>query len=232
MTGAGGDFEGHLFLASPGMGGGLYFCYFLKRPQNPFLRPLTNVSGLYSVAGLAVSVVHASCLPWTLWSDRSVLSISNDFTHFQLEYLHQTFRIYQWYGLVDAHSFFGQKIFGVKGHDPKRGKTVKIYLLLQFLSQDVHLFRMCCPPQGRKNVGNGILIQGPKILQKFFENGQNFELFCYLSQDLKNLGLDRFWGPDFVSVEKFWFGAPVRPPGPPKGQNFKIFVFERRTFKI
>ena len=59
-----------------------------------FLRPLTNVSGLYSVAGLAVSVVHASCLPWTLWSDRSVLSISNDFTHFQLEYLHQTFRIY------------------------------------------------------------------------------------------------------------------------------------------
>ena len=46
--------------------------------------------------------------------------------------------------------FFGQKIFGVKGHGPKRGKTVKIYLLLQFLSQDVHLFRMCCPPQGRK----------------------------------------------------------------------------------
>ena len=29
----------------------------------PFLRPLTNVSGLYSVVGLAVSVVHASIHP-------------------------------------------------------------------------------------------------------------------------------------------------------------------------
>ena len=116
--------------------------------------------------------------------------------------------------------FFGRKIFGVKGHGPKRGKTVKIYLLLQFLSQDVHLFRMCCPPQGRKNVGNGILIQGPKILQKFFENGQNFELFCYLSQKLKNLGLDRFWGPDFISVEKFWFGAPVWPARAPERSEF------------
>ena len=35
-----------------------------------------------------------------------------------------------------------------------------------------------------------------------------------------------------VSVEKFWFGAPVWPPEPPKGQNFEIFVFDRRTFKI
>ena len=31
--------------------------------DNVFLRPLTNVSGLYSVMGLAVSVVHASFLP-------------------------------------------------------------------------------------------------------------------------------------------------------------------------
>ena len=28
------------------------------------------------------------------------------------------------------------------------------------------------------------------------------------------------------------FGAPVWPPGAPKGQNFKIFVSQRRTFKI
>ena len=187
-----------------------------KAIKSHFLRPLTNVSGfvsgLYSVVGLAVSVVNGCRLPQTLWSDQSVLSISNNFTHFQREYLHQTLRIYYWYGLVDAHSFFGQKNFGVKGHDPKRGKMVKIYLLLQFLSQDVHIFRMCCPPQCQKITGNRFLIQGPKILQKIFKNGQNFELFYYLSQDLKNFRLDRFWGPYFVSVENFWFGAPVWPP--------------------
>ena len=207
----------------------LYKYYLIKH----FCSPTQPVHTFISSAGL-VRVCGAYLLGICRTNDvcSSQQLVRSDFTHFRLGDRHQTFRIYQWHGLVDARPFFGQKIFGVKGHGPKRGKTVKIYLLLQFLSQDVHLFRMCCPPQGQKNVGNGILIQGPKILQKIFENGQNFELFCCLSQNLKNFGLDRFWGPDFVSVENFWFGAPVWPLGPPKGQNFKIFVFERRTFKI
>ena len=45
-------------------------------------------------------------------------------------------------------AFLGQKNF--KGHGPKRFKTVKIYLLQQFLSQDVHIFRVCCPSQDQK----------------------------------------------------------------------------------
>ena len=44
--------------------------------------------------------------------------------------------------------------------------------------------------------------------------------------------VERLWDPDFISVEKIWFGPPVFAPRPPKGQNFKIFVFQRRAFKI
>ena len=42
----------------------------------------------------------------------------------------------------------------------------------------------------------------------------------------------KFWGPDFISVEKIWFGAPVGPHRAPKIRKFKNFVFERRTAKI
>ena len=80
-----------------------------------------------------LSSIHP-CMHASVRLDTSEWSVNSDFTHFQWEYLHQTFRIYLWHGLVHDYSFFGQKNFGVKGHDPKRGKTVKIYLLLQFLT--------------------------------------------------------------------------------------------------
>ena len=44
--------------------------------------------------------------------------------------------------------------------------------------------------------------------------------------------VQRLWGTDYILIEKFWFGAPDWPPRAPKGQNFKIFVFQRRTFQI
>ena len=60
-----------------------------------------------------------------------LLYMSSDFTHFQLEYLHQTFRIYQWHGLVDARPFFwskkflGSKVTAQKG--VKRLKSISSY---------------------------------------------------------------------------------------------------------
>ena len=73
---------------------------------------------------------------------------------------------------------YPQTVFGSNapfwGNTPKRGKTVKIELVPQFLSQTVHIFRMVSPNQCQKTLGNRILIQGSKIFQKIFKNGQNF----------------------------------------------------------
>ena len=33
-------------------------------------------------------------------------------------------------------------------------------------------------------------------------------------------------------LKNFGSGPTFWPPGPPKGQNFKIFVFQHRSFKI
>ena len=115
---------------------------------------------------------------------------------------------------------------------PKRGFSVKRIEVLQFLSQNVQIFRMCSSNHGQKNVGNRILIQGPQFFSGGVKNGQNFELFYYLTQELQIWAVERLWSPDFISVEKFWFEPPVLAPRAPKGQNFKIFVFRRRTFKF
>ena len=160
------------------------------------------------------------------------LYVSSDLTHFQLEYLHETFRICFWYGQDYAREIFSRQGAPIIFDAPKRGFSVILELLLQFLSQNVQIFRMCSSIHGKKIVGNRFLIQGPQIFSGGVKNGQNFELFYYLTQKLEILVVQRLWGTDYISIEKFWFGAPVWPPGAPKGQNFKIFVFQRRSFKI
>ena len=160
------------------------------------------------------------------------MSVRSDLTHFQLEYLNETFRIYIWYGWDYAREIFSRQGAPIIFDAPKRGFSVILELLLQFLSQNVLNFRMCSSIHGQKIVGNRFLIQGPQIFSGGVKNGQNFELFYYLTQKLEILVVQRLWGTDYISIEKFWFGAPVWPPGDPKGQNFKIFVFQRRTFEI
>ena len=160
------------------------------------------------------------------------LSVRSGFTPFQLEYLHETFRIYIWYGQDYAHEIFSRQGAPFFFDAPKRGFSVKRIEVLQFLSQNVQIFRMCSSNHGQKNVGNRFLIQGPQIFSGGVKNGQNFELFYYLTQKLEILVVQRLWGTDYISIEKFWFGAPVWPPGALKGQNFEIFVFQRRSFKI
>ena len=165
-------------------------------------------------------------------SVRCPMSVRSDLTHFQLEYLNETFRIYIWYGWDYAREIFSRQGAPIIFDAPKRGFSVILELLLQFLSQNVQIFRMCSSIHGKKIVGNRILIQGPQIFSGGVKNGQNFELFYYLTQELQIWAVERLWSPDFISLEKFWIGPPVLAPRAPKGQNFKIFVFRRRTFKF
>ena len=76
-------------------------------------------------------------------------SLRSDLTHFQVEQLHQTFRICLQGAPDYAHYFFWSKNFKGQRSRSKRSKTVKIYPLLQFLSQDVQIFKMCSPNHGQ-----------------------------------------------------------------------------------
>ena len=115
---------------------------------------------------------------------------------------------------------YPQTVFGSNapfwGNTPKRGKTVKIIEVNEFLSQSVHIFRMDSPNQYQSPLEARFLIQGSKIFQKIFKNGQNFELFRYLSQGLIILVLHCLWTPNTISVEKIQFGAPVWALGAPE----------------
>ena len=115
---------------------------------------------------------------------------------------------------------YPQTVFGSNapfwGNTPKRGKTVKIIEVNEFLSQSVHIFRMDSPNQYQSPLEARFLIQGPNFFQKFFKNGQNFELFRYLSQGLIILVLHCLWAPNTISVEKIQFGAPVWALGAPE----------------
>ena len=101
-------------------------------------------------------------------------SVRSDFTPFQLEYLHETFRIYIWYGQDYAQEIFSRQGAPFFFDAPKRGFSVKRIEVLQFLSQNVQIFRMCSSNHGQKNVGNRFLIQGPQI---FLGGGQKLSKF-------------------------------------------------------
>ena len=100
-------------------------------------------------------------------------SVRSDLTHFQVEQLHQTFRICLQGAQDYAHHFFWSKNFQGQRSRSKRSKTVKFYLLLQFSSQDVQIFVVRCPHQGGKMTEAGILIgapdwaRGPQKCQNF-----------------------------------------------------------------
>ena len=91
----------------------------------------------------------------------------------------------------------------------KRSFSVKSELLPQFLSQGFEIFRMWRSLYDKKIVCCRILIQGSKIFQKIFENGQNFELFYYSSQDLQITVVNRFWDPEYISFGIFAIGSKM-----------------------
>ena len=90
---------------------------------------------------------------------------------------------------------------------------------------------MCSSNLNKNFCGTRILIKGPKIFQKIFKNGKNFEFFHFSSQDLQILGLHRFWDHDFISVGIFLvWSPPFLPHGPPKFKKVK-FSFSTQSLQ-